>query len=451
MARTKQAAPVRREPSSEYVSKLDREAALLAKQQEANGQTATAAGGSNGAATAKAGSSGASQKSAAGMRQAAIAVAGIYGSFLTWGYLQEKLTTTTYPAPIVANRDPANATEVFHFPVFLNTVQSAMAAVTGMLYLWATTPTGTPLPPIIPSARLLLPLLLVALTSSLASPFGYAALGHIDYITYILAKSCKLLPVMFLHVTLFRRRYPLYKYMVVAAVTAGVAVFTLHTGSHKKRASSSSSSGTGHTAWGLLLLGINLLFDGLTNSTQDYIFGAFQPFSGPQMMCANSLMQTAVTGAYLLVVSPLLVHSGVGAWLGAVDEVATSVGHGVAAAATTGLWGTNLGSGELAAALEFMQRHPSVWRDVLGFAACGAVGQIFIFYALATFSSVFLVTVTVTRKMCTMMLSVVAFGHRLSGMQWLGVGLVFGGIGVEAQIARTEKLKKEAAKAGKTQ
>ncbi|CAK7238714.1 MAG: UDP-galactose transporter [Sporothrix thermara] len=441
MARTKQAAPVRREPSSEYVSKLDRETALLAKQQEVNGHAEASVSSSNGFAKHTVS---ATAKSAAGVRQVAIAVVGIYGSFLTWGYLQEKLTTTTYPAA-AAKGLSTSATEVFHFPVFLNTVQSAMAAVTGLLYLWATTPTGTPVPPIIPSSRLLLPLLLVALTSSLASPFGYAALGHIDYITYILAKSCKLLPVMFLHVTIFRRRYPLYKYMVVAAVTAGVAVFTLHTGSHKKKASSAS----GHTSWGMLLLGINLLFDGLTNSTQDYIFEAFRPFSGPQMMCANSLMQTAVTGAYLLVISPWLVHSGVGAWLGAVDEVAATVASSSASAsAASGIWG-KLGSGELAAALAFLQRHPAVWRDVLGFAACGAVGQIFIFYALATFSSVFLVTVTVTRKMCTMMLSVVAFGHRLSGMQWLGVGLVFGGIGVEAQIARSEKLKKEAAKAAK--
>lgn len=45
-----------------------------------------------------------------------------------------------------------------------------------------------------------------------------------------------------------------------------------------------------------------------------------------------------------------------------------------------------------------------------------------------------------------MILSVVAFGHSLSQMQWLGVGLVFGGIGVEAQIARSEKQAKEAAK-----
>ena len=45
-----------------------------------------------------------------------------------------------------------------------------------------------------------------------------------------------------------------------------------------------------------------------------------------------------------------------------------------------------------------------------------------------------------------MILSVVAFGHRLTQMQWLGVGLVFGGIGVEAAIARSEKAAKEAAK-----
>lgn len=55
-------------------------------------------------------------------------------------------------------------------------------------------------------------------------------------------------------------------------------------------------------------------------------------------------------------------------------------------------------------------------------------------------------TVTVTRKMLTMMLSVVWFGHRLSGMQWLGVGLVFGGIGAEGVIQRREKAAKEKAK-----
>jgi len=52
----------------------------------------------------------------------------------------------------------------------------------------------------------------------------------------------------------------------------------------------------------------------------------------------------------------------------------------------------------------------------------------------------------VTRKMLTMILSVVWFGHRLSPMQWLGVVLVFGGVGLEAQLSKREKQ----AKAGQT-
>lgn len=67
-------------------------------------------------------------------------------------------------------------------------------------------------------------------------------------------------------------------------------------------------------------------------------------------------------------------------------------------------------------------------------------------YTLAHFSSLLLVTVTVTRKMLTMVLSVLWFGHSIQGMQWLGVGLVFGGIGAEAAINRREKKMKEKAK-----
>ncbi|KFY83355.1 hypothetical protein V500_10083, partial [Pseudogymnoascus sp. VKM F-4518 (FW-2643)] len=192
-----------------------------------------------------------------------------------------------------------------------------------------------------------------ALTASLASPFGYASLAHIDYITFILAKSCKLLPVMFLHVTLFGRRYPWYKYLVVLTVTAGVAVFTLHASSAKKHASKSSSSEERNRAWGLLMLGVNLLLDGLTNTTQDYIFKSFQPYSGPQMMCATNILSSALTTTYLLL-SPLLATTPLGIYLG-LD---------LTSAATAG--------GEVSAAISFLGRHPGAWWDVLGFAACGA-------------------------------------------------------------------------------
>jgi len=327
---------------------------------------------------------------------------------LSWALLQERITTTTY--------GPTTSPERFTYSVFLNTIQSTFAALAGYIYLLLSTPTSTPPPAIFPSRAILLPLILVAITSSLASPFGYASLAHVDYITFILAKSCKLLPVMFLHLTIFRKSYPLYKYLVVALVTAGVAVFTVY---HPSSSSKKSSPSNSNSAWGLMLLGINLLFDGLTNSTQDHIFSTHRTFTGPQMMVAQNLLSTLLTTLYLLL-SPLL--------------------------PPTPLSPAPTSTSEFSAALSFIQRNPAILPDVLGFAACGAFGQIFIYYTLSRFSSLLLVTVTVTRKMLTMMLSVLWFGHRLSGMQWVGVGLVFGGVGAEGVIQRREKAAKDRAK-----
>lgn len=67
-------------------------------------------------------------------------------------------------------------------------------------------------------------------------------------------------------------------------------------------------------------------------------------------------------------------------------------------------------------------------------------------HTLSKFGSLVLVTVTVTRKMLSMIFSVVAFGHSLSGMQWLGVGLVFGGVGAEAEMKRQGEVAKRRAK-----
>jgi UDP-galactose transporter B1 len=142
---------------------------------------------------------------------------------LSWAVLQEAITTTSYPVHSANILDPNPPTERFTFSIVLNTIQSSFAAITGFLYLYLATPKGKKIPSIFPTSRILFPLMLVSISSSLASPFGYASLAHIDYLTFILAKSCKLLPVMFLHLTIFRKRYPLYKYGVVLLVTLGVA------------------------------------------------------------------------------------------------------------------------------------------------------------------------------------------------------------------------------------
>ncbi|EEH39355.2 UDP-galactose transporter [Paracoccidioides lutzii Pb01] len=362
----------------------------------------------------------------AGLLQLVLCVGGIYASFLSWGVLQEAITTTAFPIspPTAENVKPP--TERWKFPVVLNTIQSFFAAITGFVYLYFSTPQGRKLPPVFPTRRIVFPLILISISSSLASPFGYASLGHIDYLTFILAKSCKLLPVMFLHLAIFRKRYPLYKYGVILLVTIGVATFTLHhpTSSKKKN---NHNNGNGSSLYGLFLLSINLLLDGLTNTTQDHIFSSpklYTRFTGPQMMVAHNLLSTLLTATYLLV-TPHISTSILPLMPLPIDLSDTS---------------------ELSSALAFLSRHPTAIKDVIAFATCGAIGQLFIFHTLARFSSLLLVTVTVTRKMLTMLLSVMWFGHRLSGGQWIGVGLVFGGIGAEGLVQKWEKAKKLADK-----
>ncbi|OAL73993.1 UDP-Glc/Gal endoplasmic reticulum nucleotide sugar transporter [Trichophyton violaceum] len=373
-----------------------------------------------------------SEPSQAGLLQLVVCVTGIYASFLSWGVLQEAITTTYYPVHPPTSAVPNPQTERFTFSLVLNTIQSFFAVITGSFYLYFSTPRGISTPSIFPTSRILIPLILVSLSTSLASPFGYASLAHIDYVTFTLAKSCKLLPVMFLHLTIFQKRYPLYKYGVILLLTIGVATFTLHhPGTAKK--SSKSKGPNSSSLFGLFLLFINLLLDGLTNTTQDHIFTSpklYGKFSGPQMMVAQNFISTILTSAYLVIV-PHLSTSILPLLPLPIPPSQTS---------------------ELSSAIAFLSRHPEAAKDVVAFAACGAFGQLFIFYTLAHFSSLLLVTVTLTRKMLTMLLSVVWFGHQLSGGQWVGVGLVFGGIGAEAWVQRKEKEKKlrEKAKAGKS-
>ncbi|KAJ5344238.1 uncharacterized protein MYU51_003299 [Penicillium brevicompactum] len=419
MGRQKQTAPLQRSPSSQLMHLDD---ADVPKSANGTKDILTSKGSASGKASAV-------LETAAetpGLGQLMICVLGIYAAFLSWGVLQEAITTTSYPVRPPTAADPEPPTERFTYSLVLNTIQSSFAAITGFIYLLVSTPKGQSTPSIFPTRRILFPLFLVAVSSSLASPFGYASLQHIDYLTFILAKSCKLLPVMVLHLTIFRKKYPLYKYGVVLMVTLGVATFSLHhPGTSKKVAAANSGS----SGWGIFLLGINLLLDGLTNTTQDHVFSSpklYTRFTGPQMMVAQNVLSTVLTGAYLLIM-PHVSQSGV---------VHNLLPFPIPPSTETELFG----------AISFLSRHPEALKHVLGFAACGAVGQLFIFHTLSRFSSLLLVTVTVTRKMLTMLLSVFWFGHSLSGGQWLGIGLVFGGIGAEAVVQRSEKKAKERSK-----
>ncbi|TPX33418.1 hypothetical protein SeMB42_g07483 [Synchytrium endobioticum] len=327
----------------------------------------------------------------------AACVIGIYICFIKWGELQERITTIPYP---ISSHESTSTTMKFKYYLFLNLSQSIIACVASFVYL-IVAGVGFRIPGLSNikkddnssmSARtmLLLEYLQVSLMLVIAPQFGYASLKHIDYPTMILGKSCKLVPVMLANIVLHRRSFATYKYVVVGLITAGVSAFMLL---HDEGDSHSSSKAKVESSlYGLGLLLANLLIDGATNSAQETMFKKYH-MKGPQMMFFMNIGLSFIMSAYLLL---------------------------------------NPYSSELSSAISMISKNPDVSYDILIFGICGSLGQLFIFHTLQRFGSVSLVTITVTRKMLTILWSVFRFGHHLNAGQWLAVGLVFVGIFIDA-------------------
>ncbi|KAI8853890.1 UAA transporter [Chytridium lagenaria] len=96
------------------------------------------------------------------------------------------------------------------------------------------------------------------------------------------------------------------------------------------------------------------------------------------------------------------------------------------------LFASNPFTGELSNALAFSSRHPSVLFDIILFGLCGALGQCFIYRSLESFGAIATVTITLTRKMMSIVLSVLVYNHELIWQQWMCVLVVFFGITLEA-------------------
>ncbi|BGP37365.1 UDP-galactose transporter [Rhodotorula kratochvilovae] len=373
--------------------------------------------------------------------QLAVCVGGIYGSFLVWALCQERLSTTPY---LSTDTFPTN--DKFRSVLFVNTVQSAFCVLSAFLYLAVTKRRpgvswpevfGLPSSKMTPevrkdklalngangvqkgqnAARLLRQYALIAFIASSAAPFGFLALSHISFPTLLLGKSCKLVPVMLMNILLYRRKFPLHKYALVALVTAGIYTFMAFKPTKAGKPGGRESS----SLLGLVLLGVNLILDGVTNASQDHVFQTYT-LDGPQMMFFMNLFATLFTLAALITPFSLMPSF----------LLPVSAASGAASAHAN----------ELSSALAFVASHPAVKLDILLFGLTGSIGQIFIFVTLSLYGSLTLVTITVTRKMMTMLLSVFVFDHKLTKGQWGGVGMVFGAVAMEAIIARREKKQK---------
>mmetsp|Transcript_47700 Transcript_47700/g.103768 ORF Transcript_47700/g.103768 Transcript_47700/m.103768 type:complete len:318 (+) Transcript_47700:81-1034(+) len=209
-----------------------------------------------------------------------------------------------------------------------------------------------------------------------------------------LAKSAKMAPVMLGSLLLGGANYTLREYLQVVAIIAGTVMVSM-----KK-----SKPGAASSLFGVLYICTSLALDGVTGGVQARLkenckAAGVKPKSYDFMFWTNFFMMLLA-----VVVS--------------------------------------LSNGEASTGSSFILEHPSIMNKVLLFAACSAVGQSFIFFTISTFGPLKVATVTTTRKIFSVLLSIFLKGHALSPIGWAGI--VLGSLGIAGELLpkKEDKTKK---------
>ncbi|EGZ17226.1 hypothetical protein PHYSODRAFT_559940 [Phytophthora sojae] len=229
----------------------------------------------------------------------------------------------------------------------------------------------------------------LAFGSTIAS---MVALRYVSYITRILGKSCKSIPVMIMGV-LLGKKYAFKKYVSVLVLSVGVAVFLLGTAHEKHhRAAPRNESHdslpeqerTPNMVLGFSLLVLSLIFDGATGALEDKFMEAYHIGAFDLMYYVN--IYKALFSAAGMVVN-----------------------------------------GEVPVFLQYVV--PSL-PNLMMLSLTGAFGQAFIFFTISKFGALTTAIIGTCRKVLSIVLSVFLFGHVLSMEQTVGLGLSFVGIGL---------------------
>jgi len=236
-----------------------------------------------------------------------------------------------------------------------------------------------------------------ALSSLMAMVFSNLALTHVDYPTQVLAKSCKPVPVMIMTVFILRKRYRWDKVLYVTMITAGISLFML---SKVESPSSPAYVEKKTSTLGMIFLLCSLGLDGVTGPMQEKLVTNYNPTSVQLMLYSNLW-----SSGFLLLAM--------------------------------------LGTGAGIEGVLFCKANTDVLPYILLFSITSAFGQFFIYYTVHQFGSLTCSIITTIRKFCTILLSVLLFGHLLTVTQWLCVALVFCGLGLESFFSWSAHKKKE--------
>jgi len=219
------------------------------------------------------------------------------------------------------------------------------------------------------------------------------AIQFISYPMKELAKACKPIPVLLMGVLVFGKHQSPLKYVCVFLVTIGISVYMWDEIAH-----SSTSAET--SAYGVFLLFASLAMDGVTGPFQDELVRKYTPSSECMMYYTN------LWASIFLAV--ILAFTG------------------------SGLEGVH-----------FLMEHKEVYPHIILFSVSSAIGQNFIYYTIERFGSLACSLTTTTRKFFSILISSIYFAKPLTSIEWIGVVIVFTGLGIDIYASATKKKKPE--------
>eukprot|EP00049_Salpingoeca_infusionum_P009590 m.162276 g.162276 ORF g.162276 m.162276 type:complete len:425 (+) comp14373_c0_seq1:255-1529(+) len=293
-------------------------------------------------------------------------VAGLQGSYLTWGVLQEHIMTQSYGEDVDGNPIMFKNSQ---FLVFINRILAFLVAF-AVITFRAQPRHGAP------TYRYSF----ASMSNVLSSWCQYEALKYVNFPTQVLAKSSKIIPVMIMGKFVDGKTYPVYEYVCAIIMSAGVSLFMFskadEEGKEFDEAEPTSFAGI------LLLLGY-MVFDSFTSNFQSHLFSTYK-MSSYQMMFGVNLFSCMFT-----------------------------------------VWSL-LRAGTFFPSLEFALSTPAFLYHAIILSITSATGQMFIFYTLSEYGALVFAIVMTTRQVISIFVSAVLFGHSFATEGWLGIAIVFG-------------------------
>lgn len=159
----------------------------------------------------------------------------------------------------------------------------------------------------------------------------------------------------------------------------------------------------GQAAFGEFLLLLSLTMDGLTSAVQERMRAEHNSKSGHMMLNING-WSAVFSGSVILA------------------------------------------SREIFDFIQFLHTYPSTIWHIVNFCIAGAFGQYFIFLTVAEFGPLPCSIITTTRKLFTVLGSILIFGNNLTSRQWLSTLLVFSGLFLDALYGKDKSPRKDVTK-----